>query len=137
VFFKTKICRKKLYIFPEVEDHIAKQSPIELIDLGFVVLETSLLLLRRMNTFNYKKDMQFWIKRISHNVHALPELLWGHGEHASQLIIRKLNEEDLEFLRFKISKIIQTLFSFKENNQALFNMEQIYIYFGKRDWIRR
>ncbi|MCZ2260647.1 hypothetical protein [Sporosarcina sp. G11-34] len=84
MFFKPKICRKKLYIFPEVEDHIAEQSLTELIELGFLVLETSLILLRKMNTGNYKKDMQFWRKRISHNVHALPELLWGDGQHTSQ-----------------------------------------------------
>ncbi len=41
VFFKTKICRNKLYIYPEVEAYVAKQSPAELIELGFVVLETS------------------------------------------------------------------------------------------------
>jgi len=137
VFFKPKICRKKLYIFPEVEDHIAKQSPTELTELGFLVLETSNLLLRRMNTTKHKKDMQFWKKRISHNVRALPELLWGDGEHTSQLIIRKLNEEDLEFLRFKISKVIQTLFSYEENDRALFKMEQIHAYFEKWDWIKR
>ncbi|WP_186668770.1 hypothetical protein [Sporosarcina sp. BP05] len=137
MFFNSKICRKKLYIFPEVEDHIAKQSSTELIELGFLVLETSLLLLRRMNNSNDKKKMQFWRKRISHNVHALPELLWGDDEQTSQLIIRKQSEEDLEYLRFKISKVIQTLFSFEENERALFKMEQIHMYFEKWDWIKR
>ena len=33
MFFKTKICRNKLHIYPEVEVHIAKQSPTELIEL--------------------------------------------------------------------------------------------------------
>jgi hypothetical protein len=50
VFFKTKIYRNKLYIYPEVEAHVAKQNPTELIELGFVVLETSLLLLRMSDT---------------------------------------------------------------------------------------
>ena len=72
MFFKTKICRNKLHIYPEVEVHVAKQSPAELIELGFVVLETSLLLLRMLDTQNYKKDMRFWVKRISHNANAYP-----------------------------------------------------------------
>ncbi len=42
MFFKTKTCRNKLHIYPEVEVHVAKQSPAELIELGFVVLETFL-----------------------------------------------------------------------------------------------
>ena len=137
MFFKTKICRHKLYIFPEVEDYVANQSPTELIELGFLVLETSHLLLRRINTRNYKKDMQFWMKRISQNIHKLPELLWEQGEQTNKLIIKKQSEGDLEFLRFKISKIIQTLFSFEENNHALFKMEQIHTYFGKWDWVKR
>lgn len=137
MFFKPKICRKKLYIFPEVEDHIAKKSPAELIELGFLVLETSHLLLKRINSENYKKDMQFWMKRITQNVNALPELLWEEGEQTNHLIKRKLNEEHLELLRFKISKIIQTLFSFEENDSGRFNIEQIHAYFGKWDWIRR
>lgn len=137
MFFKTKICRNKLYIFPEVEVHISNQSPTELIELGFLVLETSHLLLKRINSRNYKKDMQFWIKRISHNVHKLPELLWEEGELTNQLIIRKQSKEHLELLRFKISKIIQTLFSFEENDSGRFNIEQIHAYFGKWDWIRR
>jgi len=137
MFFKTKICKNKLYIYPEVEVHVAKQSPFELIELGFLVLETSLLILRRMNTRNYKEDMQFWMKRISNNVNALSELLWAEGEQANQLIIRKQNKEHLELLRFKISRIIQTLFSYEENDRALFKMEQIHAYFGKWDWIKR
>jgi len=136
VVFRSKPCRKKLYIFPEVEVHIAKQSPAELIELGFIVLETSLLLLKRINTRNYKKDMQFWKKRISHNVNAFPELLWAEGDQINQLIIRRQNKEHLELLRFKISKIIQTLLSLEENNRALFKIEQIHAYFGKWDWIK-
>lgn len=81
--------------------------------------------------------MQFWKQRISHNVNVLPELLWAEGDQANQLIIRKQSEEDLELLRFKISKVIQTLFSFEENDRALFKMEQIHAYFGKWDWIKR
>ena len=137
MFFKPKICRKKLYIFPEVEDHIAKQSPTELIELGFLVLETSHLLLKRINSQNYKKGMQFWMKRISQNVNALPDLLWEEGKQTNHLIKRKLNEDHLELLRFKISKIIQTLFSFEENDSGRFNIEQIHAYFGKWDWIKR
>jgi len=93
VFFKSKTNRNNLYIFPEVEVHIAKQSPTKLIELGFLILETSHLLLKRINSQNYKKDMQFWIKRISHNVHELPELLWEEGELTNQLIIRKQSKE--------------------------------------------
>ena len=97
-------CRNKLHIYPEVEVHVAKQSPAELIELGFVVLETSLLLLRMLDTQNYKKDMRFWVKRISHNADALPELLWEEGEQSNQLMLRKQNKEHLELLRFKISE---------------------------------
>ena len=92
MFFKTKICRNKLHIYPEVEVHVAKQSPAELIELGFVVLETSLLLLRMLDTHNYKKDKRFWVKRISHNADALPELLWEEGEQSNQLKLRKQNK---------------------------------------------
>ena len=89
MFFKTKICRNKLYVYPEVEVYISKQSPAELIELGFVVLESSLLLLRMLDTQAYKKDMRFWVKRISHNANALPESLWEEGEQSNQLMIRK------------------------------------------------
>jgi len=81
--------------------------------------------------------MQFWKKRISHNVNALPELLWEEGEQTNQLIIRRQCKEHLELLRFKISKIILTLFSFEENDRARFKMELIHAYFGKWDWIKR
>ena len=77
MFFKTKICRNKLHIYPEVEVHVAKQSPAELIELGFVVLETSLLLLRMLDTQNYKKDMRFWVKRISHNAECVTRIIMG------------------------------------------------------------
>ena len=118
MFFKTKICRNKLHIFPEVEVHVTKQSPAELVEMGFVVLETSLLLLRMLDTQAYKKNMRFWVKRISHNANALPELLWEEGEHANQLMIRKQNKEHLELLRFRITRTIQTLFSFEEDHRA-------------------
>ena len=42
MFFKTKICKNKLHIYPEVEVHVAKQSPTELIELGCLVPDTSL-----------------------------------------------------------------------------------------------
>ena len=29
VFFKTKTCRNKLYIYADVEVHVAKQSPVK------------------------------------------------------------------------------------------------------------
>ena len=137
MFFKTKICRNKLHIYPEVEVQLAKLSPAELFELGFVVLETSLLLLRMLDTQNYKKDMRFWVKRISHYANALPELLWEEGEHANQLMLRKQNKEHLELLGFKISRTIQTLFSFEEDHRAPFKMDQIHEYFGKRDWIKQ
>ena len=136
MFFKTKIYRNKLHIYPEVEAHVAKLSPAELFELGFVVLETSLLLLRMLDTQNYKKDMRFWVKRISHNANALPELLWEEGE-SNQLMLRKQNKEHLELLRYKISRTIQTLFSFEEDHRAPFKMDQIHEYFGKRDWIKK
>jgi len=137
MFFKTKTCKNKLYIYPDIEAHVAKQSPTELIELGFLVLETSLLLLRMMDTRNHKKDMRFWAKRISRNVNALPELLWKEGERSNQILIRKQNKEHLELLRYKISRTIQTLFSFEENDHTLFKMEQIHAYFEKWDWIKR
>lgn len=137
MFFKTKICRNKLYIYPEVEAHVAKQSPTELIELGFVVLETSLLMLRMFDPQNYNKNMRFWVKRISYNANALPELLWEEDEHANQLMIRKQNKEHLEILRYKISRTIQTLFSFEEDSRVPFKMEQIHEYFSKWDWIKK
>ena len=42
MFFKIKNCRNKLHIYTEVEVHIAKQDPVELIELRFHVLETSI-----------------------------------------------------------------------------------------------
>ena len=137
MFCKTKICRNKLHIYPEVEAHVAKQNSTELIELGFVVLETSLLLLRMMDTQTFKKDMRFWVKRISHNANTLPELLWEEGEHENQLMLRKQNKEHLELLRYKISRTIQTLFSIEEDNRAPFKLDQIYVYFGKWDWIKK
>ena len=66
--------------------------------------------------------MRFWIKRISHNVNTLPKLLWEDGEQANQLVIRKQNKEHLDLLRFKISSIIQTLFSYEEDDRAPFKI---------------
>ena len=137
VFFKTKICRNTLYIYPEVEVHVAKQNPTELIELGFVVLETTHLLLRMMDTQTFKKNMRFWLKRIFHNANTLPELLWDEGAQANQLMLGKQNKEQLELLRYKISRIIQTLFSFEENHRVPFKMEQIHEYFSKWDWIKK
>ena len=137
MFFKTEICRNKLYIYPELEVRLAKLSPAELIELGFIVLETSLLLLRMLDTQNYKKDMRFWVKRISHNANELPELLWEEGEHVNLLMLRKQTKEHLELLRFKISRTIQTLFSFEEDHRVPFKMNQIHEYFDKRDWLKK
>ncbi|QUW20907.1 hypothetical protein JSQ81_13910 [Sporosarcina sp. Marseille-Q4063] len=137
MFFKTKICRNKLYIYPEVEARVAKQSPTELIELGFVVLETSHLLLRMMDTRKYKKDMRFWVKRISHNADVLPELLWREGKRSNQLVIRNQNNEQLQLLRYRISRTIQTLFSFEEDDRAPFKINQIHEYFGKWDWAKK
>ena len=131
MFFKTKICRNKLHIYPEVEVHVAKQSPTELIELGFVVLETSPLLVRMMDTQNYKREMRFWVKRIFHNANALPELLWEEGEQSNQLMIRKQNKEHLGLLRYKISRTTQTLFSFEEDSHVPFKINQIHDDFGK------
>ena len=136
MFFKTRICRNKLHIYPEVEFHIAKQSQPELIELGFLVLETSLLLLRMLDTQNYNKNMRFWVKRISHNANALPELLWEEGEQSYQLVIRKQNKEQLQLLSYKISRTIQTLFSFEEDGRVPFKTDQLHEYFGKWDWIK-
>ena len=135
MFFKTKICRIKLYVYPEVDDHVAKQSQSELIKLGFLVHETSRLLLRLMDTQNCKRDMGFWMKRISHNATALPELLWKKRESTNPMT-RILNKEHLALLRYKISRTIQTLFSFEENCAPV-KLDQIHEYFGKWDWIKR
>ena len=92
MFFKTKICRNKLHIYPEVEAYVTKLSPAELVELGFVALETSLLLLRLLDTPKHKKDMRFWVKRISHNANALPELLWEEGKQSNQLVVKKTEQ---------------------------------------------
>ena len=44
MFFKTKICKNKLHIYPEVETHVAKQDPTELIELGLPKRERCILL---------------------------------------------------------------------------------------------
>ena len=108
------------------EVYVARLSPAELFELGFVVLETSLLLLRLLDIQNYKKDMRFWVKRISHNADALPELLWEEGEQSNQLMLRNHNNEHLKLLRYKISRTIQTLFSFEEDSRVPFKLDQIY-----------
>lgn len=137
MFFKTRTCGNKLYIYPEVENYVKEQSPTELIELGFVVLETSLLLLRMMDTQNYKKDMRFWVVRISHNASTLSELLLGEDKQSNQLMVRKQNKEHLKLLRYKISRTIQTLLSVEEDGRLPFKMDYIHEYFGKRDWIKR
>jgi hypothetical protein len=137
VFFKSKTSRNKLYIFPEVEGYIANQNPTELIKLGFLVLDTSLLLLRMMDTQTSKKNMRFWIERISRNANSLSELLWKEGERLNQLMIRKQNKEQLQLLRYKISRTTQTLFSFEENNLASFKLDPIHEHFGKWGWARK
>jgi len=135
-FSKLKPVETSCIFYPEVEVHVAKQSPTELIELGFLVLETSLLLLRMIDTRIDKKAMKFWVKRISRNANTLPELLWKEGEHVNQMMVRKQNKEPLELFRYRISSTIQTLFSFEENDRARFKMEQIHVYFGKWDWIK-
>ena len=57
--------------------------------------------------------MKFWVKRISHNAHALLELLWEEGEESNLLVIIKQNKEKLQLLRYKITRTIQTFFSFE------------------------
>ena len=116
-----------------MEVHVAKQSTTELIESGFVVLETFHLLLRMMDIQTFKKDMRFWLKRISHNANALPELLWGEGEQSNQLMIRKQNKEHLKLLRYKILRTVQMLFSLEEDPCAPFKLDQIYDYF----WIKK
>ena len=77
--------------------------------------------------------MRFWVIRISHNANALPELLWEEGKQSNQLVIRKQNKEHLELLRYKISRTIQMLFSFEEDNRVLFKLDQIDDYF----WMKK
>ena len=87
----------------------------------------------QMDTQAFKKDIRIWLKRISHNANTLPELLWKEGEQSNQLMIRKQNKEDLELLRYKISRTTQTLFSYEEDDCVSFKMDQIHDYFGKWD----
>ncbi|MCM3711041.1 hypothetical protein [Sporosarcina luteola] len=137
MLFKTKVCSKKLHIYPEVEAHVAKQSPAELNELGFLVLETSNLLLKTLKTKNYSKKIGFWIQRISYNVHRLPELLWEESDQSNHLKIKQQSKEDLELLRHRISRTLHTLFSFKESKRMPFKMDSIYEYFGKWDWKKK
>ena len=76
-----------------------------------------------LDTQDHKKEMRFWVKRISHNANALPELLWEEGEHANQLMLKRRNKENLELLRYKISRTIQTLFNQEENRRAPFKLD--------------
>ncbi|MBO1914688.1 hypothetical protein J4G37_58925, partial [Microvirga sp. 3-52] len=101
---KTKVSKNKLYIYPEVEVYVGKQDPAKLIELGFLVLGTSLLFLRMMDTQISKKNMRFWIERISRNANSLSELLLKEGERLNQLMISKQNKEQLQLLRYKISR---------------------------------
>lgn len=137
MFFKTKVCRNRLHIYPEVEALVAKQSPAELIELGFLLLETSILLLKTLETKNYSKKMGFWIQRISYNVHRLPELLWEESDQSNHIKIKQQSKEDLELLRHRISRTLHTLFSFKESKRMPFKMDSIYEYFGKWDWEKK
>ncbi len=86
-----------------------------------------------LDTQNYKKDKRFWVKRISHNADALPELLWEEGEQSNELKLRKQNKKHLELLRFKISGTIYILFSFEEDSHDPFKLDQIHDYF----WIKK
>jgi hypothetical protein len=137
VFFKTKVCRNKLYIYQEVETHVAKQSPAELNELGFLVLQISIQLLRMLKTKNYSNKMRFWIQRISHDVHRLPELLWEASNQKKHLNLKQQSKEDLDLLRHRISRTLHTLFSFKESKHTPFKMDSIYEYFGKWDWKKK
>ena len=38
-----------MHIYPEEEVHVAKEDPVELIDLGFLVIETSPYFERRLH----------------------------------------------------------------------------------------
>lgn len=135
MFFKTKTCRNKLYIYPEVEIYVEEQSPSELYELGSLILETSHLLLSILDTRNDKKDMRFWNERISQNANSLLELLSVEKEHVDQQIIKR-NNDQLQSLRYNISRTIQTLFSFEEYDQSLFKMNRIHEYFGKNEWLK-
>ncbi|WP_262173244.1 hypothetical protein [Saccharococcus sp. Marseille-Q5394] len=137
MLFKTKVCRNTLHIYPEVEAHVAKQSPAELNELGFLVLQTSIQLLRTLETKNYSKKMGFWIQRLSHNAYSLPELLWEESDQSNHLKIKQQNKEDLELLRHRISGTLHTLFSFRESKRMPFKMDSIYEYFGKWDWKKK
>ena len=45
-------------------------------------------------------------------------IIWEEGEQSNQLMLRKQNKEHLELLRYKISRTIQTLFSFEEDSRV-------------------
>ncbi|MFS0689006.1 hypothetical protein AB1K89_07180 [Sporosarcina sp. 179-K 8C2 HS] len=137
MFFKTKVSRNKLHIYPEVEAHVAKQSPAELNELGFLVLQTSIQLLRTLKTKNYSKKMRFWIQRISHDVQRLPELLWEVSDQSNHLKVKQQSKEDLQLLRHRISRTLHTLFSFKDTKRTPFKMDSIYEFFGKCDWKKK
>lgn len=86
MLFKTKVCRNVLHIYPEIETHVAKQSPAEINELGFLVLQTSNQMLK---TKDYSKKMGFWIQRISHDVYRLPELLVEESDQSNQLKVKQ------------------------------------------------
>ena len=70
--------------------------------------------------------MRFWVKRMSRNTNAVSEFLGEEVEQSNQLMIRKQNKEHVELLRYKISRTIQTLFSFEEDSHVPFKMDQIH-----------
>ena len=86
-----------------------------------------------LDTQDHKKEMRFWVKRISYNANALPELLWEEDEQSNQLMLRNHNKEHLELIRYKISRTIQTLFSFEEDSRIPFKLDQIHDY----SWIKK
>ena len=78
-----------------------------------------------------------WLKTSHKWLNSSAIIIWEEGEQINQLKLRKQNKEHLELLRYKISRTIQTLFSFEEDHRAPFKMDQIHEYFGKWDWIKK
>lgn len=104
-------------IVPNIKALLENLNESQLYELGFIVLNTSITILRKLDDNNVP-SFHFWVHRISTDIHNIPI---------------KLKEKNQVHLKEEIEKVIATLYNLNEINEKLhFNpMLDIEVFFER------